>query len=311
LTSIEASRPSYDHIDVDLYGQEPEARLLGTFLSRLDHPTVIDVGAERGAFAEQMLDYGGQEIHVIEPEPENAAFMRERFRDETRLTVHELAASDTDGDLALHKSVDSSGAAITFGHTLLVRPGTDQITWREAVTVRGRSIASLVDAGELPRRVGIVKIDTEGHDLAVVTGMGALESDVMMVEHWSDLPHSLGPCPWTTAEMVSALRERGFSHFAFIVHHGEFVILKWDDGDVPDGHMGNLVFLHDRVVMRLLPDVLDCASSLAEGAVAAGEMYAAAADERLAVIEDLGRERELLADTAAERLALIEKLADR
>ena len=131
-----------------------------------------------------------------------------------------------------------------------------------------------------------------------------------MVEHWSDLPRSLGPCPWKTAEMVSALRERGFSHFAFIVHRGEFVILKWDDGDVPDGHMGNLVFLHDRVVVSLLPDVLDCASSLAERAVEAGEMYAAAANERLAVIEDLARERELLAETAAERLALIEKLAE-
>jgi predicted rRNA methylase YqxC with S4 and FtsJ domains len=40
---------------VDLYGQEPEARLLGAFLSRLDNRTVIDVGAERGAFAQQML----------------------------------------------------------------------------------------------------------------------------------------------------------------------------------------------------------------------------------------------------------------
>ena len=41
-----------------LYGQEPEAQLLAAFIRRLDHKEVIDVGAERGAFTEQMLVAG-------------------------------------------------------------------------------------------------------------------------------------------------------------------------------------------------------------------------------------------------------------
>jgi hypothetical protein len=56
--------------------------------------------------------------------------------------------------------------------------------------------------------------------------------------------------------------------------------------------MGNLVFLHDRILELLLPDVLDCASKLASRAVGVGEMYANAANERLAVIEGLERERQ-------------------
>jgi FkbM family methyltransferase len=273
---------------VDLYGQEPEARLLGAFLSRLDNRTVIDVGAERGAFAEQMLRAGSGEIHLVEPEPDNAAFLRAQFAGDARVTVHEYALTDRDGETVdLHKSVTPSGEPVSFGHTLLDRPGTDEIAWRGVVEVPARSLQSLVEAGELPGRIGVLKVDTEGHDLAVVTAMGALECDVVMVEHWTDLPNSLGPCPWDSSDMVSALGARGLSNFAFVEHRGEFPLLRWNDGNPPVGSFGNLVFLHDRALATLLPDVLECASALALRAVALGEMYAEAARERLAQIEDL------------------------
>jgi len=288
---------------MNLYEQGPEVRLLGAFLSRLAIRSVIDVGAECGAFAEHLLAVGGMEVYMIEPEPANAEFLRRRFADESRVNVHEYAIGDSDRELALRLSVDGDGHVLTFGHTVLERPATDEIAWRESVVVTGRSLASLLAAGELPRRVGILKIDTEGNDLAVVAGMGDLEADVVMVEHWRNLPHSLGPCPWSTEQMVEALAQRGFAHFAFIEHHGEFVILKWDDGDVEDGHMGNLVFLHDRVLDRLLPDVVDCASRLATGAVAVGEMYAVAARERLELMETVDRESE-------RRLRRIEELSN-
>ena len=274
-------------LEVDLYGQEPETRLLAAILAHLDSRSVIDVGAERGALAEAMLRADAAEVYVIEPEPDNAATLREQFRGDARVSVLEYAISDVDGELELHKSVDAAGATLTFGHTVLVRPDTDEIAWPEAVTVRGRSLESLVDAGEIPRRVGIVKIDTEGHDFTVVSGMGRLDCDVVMVEHWRELPHSLGPCPWTADEMISALAARGFSHFAFVEHSGEFVILKWNDADVAVGCMGNLVFMHDRIVAHLLPDLLESASQLADEAVSVGEMYATAAAERLLVIETL------------------------
>jgi FkbM family methyltransferase len=292
---------------VDLYRQEPEARLLGALLARLDHRSVIDVGAERGAFTEEMLRAGSEEVYAIEPEPANASFLRERFQADARVVVYECAIGDAEGELELHKSVDPSGAPVTFGHTVLARPDTDEIAWRETITVTGRPLASLIDSGEVPGRVGILKVDTEGNDFAVVAGMGILECDVVMVEHWSELPHSLGPCPWTTAEMASALRSRGFSHFAFVVHRGELTILKWDDGTMSTGHMGNLVFLHDRVVERLLPDVLECASTLAESTVerleAKLDQIEADRQARLELVERLSAE---LAESEADRQARLE-----
>ena len=125
--------------------------------------------------------------------------------------------------------------------------------------------------------VGILKVDTEGCDLAVVRGMGALSCEIVMVEHWADLPHGLGICPWRIEDMLAELRPRGFSHFALIVHRGEFVTLRWDDGTVEAGAVGNLVFIHDRVLNRAVGPLLSCASRLADEAVEVGLMYSEAA----------------------------------
>ena len=285
---------------MSLYGQDPEAQLLSRLINRLDHRSVVDVGAERGNLAAELLQAGTEELHVFEPHPENVQILRARFHSDARVTVHECAVSNTDGKGELHVSVDPAGANLPFGHTLLARQDTDEIAWGETLAVTRRSLGSVVSMGEMPSRVGVLKIDTEGHDLAVVQGMGTLRADLIMVEHWTDLPRGLGVCPWTTAEMVEALNGRGFTHFAFIVHRGEFVTLKWDDGDVEPGAMGNLVFLHDDVVSRLLPDVIECAGLLAEKAVRVGQGYMQVASERLAVIHELGQ-------AAQERLQALEE----
>src|SRR5438874_2676856 len=167
-------------------------------------------------------------------------------------------------------------------------------------------------SGELPRRVGILELDPDGHDRAVVAGAGALECDVVMVEHWADVRRSLGRCPWSAEEMTSARRVRGFSNFAFVAHHGEFALVQWNDSHVATGRMGNFVFLHDRVVERLLPVVLNCATSVAVATVDQLERdrddYAQAAKERLDVIERLAQEREQYLTAARERLEVIDLL---
>jgi FkbM family methyltransferase len=300
---------------VELYGQDAELHLLSKLIAHLNRRSMVDIGAERGDLATEMLRAGIEELHAFDPHPENAKALRDRFDADARVTVHEYAVSDGDGDAQLHVSSSPDGEQLPFGHTLLERPDTDEIVWNDALTVTRRSLSSLVEAEEIPARVGILKIDTEGHDLAVVRGMGPLEADVVMVEHWTDLPHGLGPCPWTTQEMVAALAARGFTHFAFVVHRGEFVTLKWDDGEVERGAMGNLVFLHDRVLARLLPDVIACAGSLAEQAVGVGQRYMQVASDRSTLVAELkqaANDRMALVDeleqAANDRLALVDEL---
>jgi FkbM family methyltransferase len=300
---------------MELYGQDAEARLLSALMTELPCRAVIDVGAERGELAGELLQGGAEELHAFEPHPDNVKTLHARFDTDARVTIHAHAVSDSDGSGELYVSAAPSGAQLPFGHTLLERDGTDEIEWNETITVSLRSLGSLIDADELPGRAGILKIDTEGHDLAVVRGMGSLEADVVMVEHWVDLPHGLGRCPWTTQDMLAELKPRGFNHFAFIVHRGELVTLKWDDGEVEYGAMGNLIFLHDNALPRLLPAVLDCAGRLAERAVHVGQGYMQAADDRAALVDKL---RVAADDSAAvvvelkqaadDRLALVDEL---
>jgi FkbM family methyltransferase len=286
---------------VELYEQDAEVRLLSMLVSRLDDRTLLDVGAERGAIVEELLRAGVTEAYALEAHPDNATALRVRFADDPRVTVHEIAASEHDGVAELHVSTDRDGQPLSYGHTLLERADTDEIGWGQTLTVKRRSLASLIDAREIPARVGVLKIDTEGHDLAVVHGMGPLGADIVMVEHWTDLPHGLGACPWSTEEMIAAMDARGFAHFAFIVHRAEFVTLRWDDGEVEPGAMGNLVFLHDSVLQRLLPDVLGCATWLMERAVRLGRSFMDAANERLELINWLER-------AAEDRLELVNQL---
>jgi FkbM family methyltransferase len=268
---------------------------------RLDCRTVIDVGAEQGAFASVLLDAGVHRLHAVEPHPRNIAALRARFADDDRVTIHGCAISARDGCGELHVSSGPDGKEIPFGHTLLSRPDASEISWPDGINVALRSLESLVRSGEIPPTTGILKVDTEGHDLAVVQGMGELEADIVMVEHWTDLPNSLGACPWTIDEMVRTLRDRGFAHFAFIVHRGEFVTLKWGDGHIEPGAMGNLLFVHDRAVTALVPDILKVAGDLAEDAVIVGRRYMSAAGDRLSLIEELEQ-------TAEARLTLAREL---
>lgn len=286
---------------MDLYGQDAESWLLGRLLAHLDCRTMIDVGAERGSMAEQMLAAGVEQLYAFDPHPDNAESLRMHFADDPRVTVFEHAVSDSDGSGELHISSSPDGTPVSFGHTLLERDDTHEIAWRKTLSVKRRSLGSLTNAAEIPSSIGILKIDTEGHDLAVVRGMGSLEAEIVMVEHWTDLPNGLGACPWTTQEMVAALHARGFSNYAFIVHRGEFVSFRWNNGDVERGAMGNLVFVHDRVLQQSLPDLLDLAGWLAEQTVRVGQRYMRAADERRALVDELKQ-------AADDRLALVHEL---
>jgi FkbM family methyltransferase len=272
---------------MDLYGQEPEVFLLQALVQRLADRSVIDVGAERGAFVDSLLLGGATRIYAIEPDTDNARFLHSRFAGDPRVSVLEYAATDVDGAVELHRSVHPSGEPLSYGHTLLKRPDSDEIAWRGAVSIQGRSLASLVESGEIPARVGILKIDAEGADFAVVAGMGELECAVVVVEHWLDLPLSLGRCPWTIDDLTGVLRPRGFSEFAFLEHRGEFSILKWGDARVDRGRMGNLFFVSDDALARLMPAFLECASAIAGASLEVAERYVAEAGARLEVIEGL------------------------
>jgi FkbM family methyltransferase len=293
-----------------MYGQEAEADLLARLLPHLRSSTVVDVGAEHGAFTAYMLQSGSEQVHAFEPAPDNAAVLRQRFADEPRVVVHECAVGEADGEGDLRLAVNAKGEPISFGHTLLEREDTEDIAWTTSITVPVRTLDSLITAGELPSLIGVLKIDTEGGDFAVANGMGALDCDVIMVEHWEDLPRSLGRCPWTSDEMTHLLGGRGFNHVALFAHHREFTAVQWDDPQIPAGRMGNLVFVHDRIMAAGAPQILVRVSAAVREIVTWGEAQADAARERLVSLGESSAAHELLTTQARQLEAQLAAIAE-
>jgi GT2 family glycosyltransferase len=217
------------------------------------------------------------------------------------VTIHPVAASREDGTVSLRLATDPTGRALSFAHTVLDRDGAADVVWHEQIAVPSRSLGSLVASGELPARAGLLKVDTEGHDLDVICGVGGLDCDVVVTEHWLDLPRSLGPCPWSGEEMRDALSAHGFAQFAFVVHLRETTFVQWNDTSIPPGAYGNLLFLHDRVAAVTMPDLLATASSLNREVVELAE-------KRLATIEVIDRERAFQTAAAEERRVALTEL---
>jgi len=144
---------------------EPEARLLPVLCNA--RRTSVDIGGNVGAFAWHMRRLS-RVLHVFEPVPELANRMKYGFVLDRSVHVHQVALSDTDGTATLRvprpdgTTTEAALATIEADNTLANMPTT-------TFTVR---LQRLDDVGLTD--VAFMKIDVEGHELAVLHGGAAL-----------------------------------------------------------------------------------------------------------------------------------------
>ena len=149
----------------------------------------LDIGANIGTSIIQAIYHHGAAGGVaFEPHPANVMLLRHNLLANEladRVSVVQCAVTDTCGDVALAEAPDHSGdhrvrtEAPTFN-----RFGEAH---RELIMVPGRSLDSQVDEGIFDiDRVGLVSIDTQGHEAHVLNGASRLcASDVpVMLEYW-------------------------------------------------------------------------------------------------------------------------------
>lgn len=133
-------------------------------LARLADPALLslDVGANIGVMTGLLAGRSG-EVWAFEPNPAVVGRLRGnvgRFAGRPGFapaTVFDLALSDADGEATLETPADSAG---NHGLGRLAAPGT------AGVRVRTARLDPLL-AG---REVGVMKLDVEGHELAVLAG---------------------------------------------------------------------------------------------------------------------------------------------
>lgn len=141
-------------------GGEPEIRLLPR-LCRADELS-LDIGANYGVYAWHLARFS-KAVIAFEPQPGPADFIRRGLGAKVR--VEQVALSDGEGEVVLRVPRDrmqDGRATIEPGNAL------DALDATEIVVPRRR-----LDSYDLPR-VGFVKIDVEGHELATLAGARSL-----------------------------------------------------------------------------------------------------------------------------------------
>ena len=155
-----------------LYEQE----FLGRFLREFAVDAVFDVGANVGQYARMLRQRTGFTGAIIscEPIPELAARLREQAEADPHWYVEELALSDEAGEAMFNVMASDAFSS-------LLSPSKDQM---EAVASHNRVVRQVhvrLDTldnvfdkyqDELGFQRPFLKVDTQGHDVAVVRGAG-------------------------------------------------------------------------------------------------------------------------------------------
>lgn len=130
-----------------------------------DGSVCVDVGSHRGYMAGVMAAAGASVVHCIDPNPENAARIRQviELNPRLRFEVHELALADTDGreDFVLMPSADMGKLSRSEFQASRANEGV--------TTVQVHRLDTLVAEGVIPPPQ-VVKIDVEGAEVAVLDG---------------------------------------------------------------------------------------------------------------------------------------------
>lgn len=138
-------------------------------LRNLDPSVVIDIGANRGQFAlDVMSACPNASVICFEPLPSEADVLVANLGSLSNLHVVRSAVSDTSGSTMIHVSAaaDSSSLHRPTDLQATTFPGTQEIGQLEVPMIA-------LDDVEWPTEVGdttLLKIDVQGHELAVLRG---------------------------------------------------------------------------------------------------------------------------------------------
>jgi len=130
----------------------------------------FDVGANIGQFTAPLLKLGARVVSV-EPDPNAAAILRIRFWARWSVTIEQFAISDKAGTATFYQQHPGSQRNTLNANEILAVGGASQI-----VEVKLTTLSELIKKHGFPF---FLKIDVEGHELAVLKGLPAAVPRVM------------------------------------------------------------------------------------------------------------------------------------
>lgn len=145
---------------------------------------VLDIGANVGQSVHEVRDaYPYSEIWCLEPSSKYFTQLESKFRDDPKVRCFRLAAGDFNGIASM-----TTDAQSTMNRVVL-DSGADPA--QELEQVQACTIDSFCDQHQL-RKVNLMKVDVEGHDLHVLRGAREFLrdhlADVLVVEAGMSVP---------------------------------------------------------------------------------------------------------------------------
>lgn len=218
----------------------PQARQIQRFLDKdfliqtlrqLRIDCVLDVGANRGQYAQSLRDIGYTgEIHSFEPIPGDFGLLSQAAAADPKWHVHNFALGRTAGTSEFNL-VDGGGENTVFSSFL--KPTHAMIPERvTTIPVVIKTLDSLVDeiaALKDPARRLFLKIDTQGYDIEVCEGAKAilprilgLQSEVSVTQIYAEQPDYI--------EALRYYRDLGFSlmDLAVVNRTAKRAVLEYD-----------------------------------------------------------------------------------
>lgn len=230
-------------------------------LARHVEPTFVDVGAERGVLARQLIDLG-LTGYLFEPLPEHRGRLEELVEDnDSRFFPWAVDSFDHAGQL--HVACGEDGEPLDYHHSLIRLDDDPRVHHERSVEVTCRSLDSLAETGEIPLRPGILKVDTEGNDEAVLAGLGRVRPQVVMCEFMTSGLYE-GWDGSRPERLIERAREQGFRHVVSLRRVDDAELIVISPNSFGPGQWGNLVFVEDSVWKPLAADIEALAAKSAE-----------------------------------------------
>ena len=233
----------------DVLAQDTEIALLTALLPHV-RPTLVDVGAEQGAFARFLIDHGMSAV-LFEPLPKHQPALEALSR--TGQARHFTYAIDqSDGEAEFHIACDEQGNPLNHFHSLQRLDNDRRVQHTKTLRVTCRSLSSLLAEGVVGPEPGILKIDTEGNDLRVLRGLGPIRADVILCEFFTQGIYN----GWKEAEparLIEEGRKLGYSHWLAIRRRGENELISLNPLSFTEKEWGNLIFVREPVFSAAWP----------------------------------------------------------
>lgn len=144
-------------------------------LSGVSAPLVMDVGANAGVVTDMYrVMFPSARIHAFEPMPPACNLIRERFKGDTKIAVHNAAVCAENGPQTFTVNAASDTSSLLAADVDAIPDSYRQsMSASSSITVPGMTLDSFCSESGI-ERIDLLKMDIQGGELAALHGAAAM-----------------------------------------------------------------------------------------------------------------------------------------